>query len=259
MKKNKTLIAYLIAIISNSVWSGTMGDYNSPDAMCANKGANVLQKFITLSIGPAWSNNGNTQTLHLQPDIEKTYSANFHSNILPYGEIFLGVQYRLNHTLFDQLGIEIAGGGRAELKGSIWEDANPNFNNYNYTYNISELRVMAKTKLLMDINYYGTMPFITAGVGIGFNQSSDFTITPKIQEEVAAPAFNTSTKNVLTYALGFGLQERLSDNLQASIGYEFADWGTSQLAKADGQTVGNGLLINNVYINSILLSLTYIT
>lgn len=259
MKKNKALIAYLITIISNSVWSGTMGEYNSPDALCSDNTARTLQKVITFSIGPAWSNNGNSQTLYLQSDIEKTYSATFHSNILPYGEIFLGIQHRLNKILFNQLGIEVAGGGKAELKGSIWEDANPNFNNYAYTYNINELRVMAKTKLLMDINYYDTMPFITAAVGIGFNQSYGFTITPKIEQEVPAPAFNTSTQNVLTYALGFGLQERLNDNWRASIGYEFADWGKSQLAKADGQTIGNGLVVNNVYINSVLLSLTYIT
>ncbi len=258
MKKNKALIAYLAVLISNSIWSGTMGTY-TPDSVCSDNLANVLQKVITFSIGPAWSNNGKTQTLYLQSDIEKTYSANFHSNILPYGELFLGIQNRLNHMLYDQLGIEIAGGGEAKLRGNIWEDADPLFNNYRYTYAISEMRIMAKGKLLMDIDYYGTMPFITAAVGLGLNQSSGFAITPLIEEEVPAPAFNTSTQNVLTYAFGFGLQESLGDNWKASIGYEFADWGKSQLAKADGQTIGNGLVINNVYINSVLLSLTYIT
>lgn len=259
MKKNKAFIAYLIATVTSNVWSGSMGNYNSPDSTCSNKTSSVLQKVLTLSIGPAWSNNGETQTLYLQPDIEKTYSANFHSNILPYGAVFLGIQHRLNRVFFHQIGLEVAGGGKAELKGSIWEDADPNFNNYKYTYNINELRVMAKTKLLMDIDYYGTMPFITAAVGISFNNSFGFTITPKIEQEVPAPAFNDSTQNVLTYALGVGLQEKLNDKWFASIGYEFADWGKSQLAKANGQTTNNGLIINNVYINSVLVSLTYIT
>ena len=234
-----------------------MGEYKS-DTYCASCRDNPLQQVITFSIGPAWSNNGKTQTLILQPDLEKTYSATFHSNILPYGELFFGFQKRLNSILYNQLGLEIAGGGEAKLRGDIWEDADPDFNNYRYTYAISELRVMARTKFLIDINYYGTMPYLTAGVGVGLNKSSGFAITPKIEEEVAPPPFNASTKTVVTYAFGVGLQESISDNWKASIGYEFANWGTSQLSKADGQTMGSGLIINNVYINSVLISLTYI-
>ena len=150
MKRNKAIIVYLAAIFSNIIWAGTMGEYKS-DTYCASCRDNPLQQVITFSIGPAWSNNGKTQTLILQPDLEKTYSATFHSNILPYGELFFGFQKRLNSILYNQLGLEIAGGGEAKLRGDIWEDADPDFNNYRYTYAISELRVMARTKFLIDI------------------------------------------------------------------------------------------------------------
>lgn len=258
MKINTLIIGLFASIISSKICSGTMGA-ESNSSGCTYKNSNNAQKLITLSIGPAWNKNGTTQTLNLLPNLSNTYYAKHNRNILPFGEIFLGVQNRLNHLLYNQIGLEIGGGSKAELKGNIFEYNNPKLNNATYSYNISELRFLAKTKFLIDIDYYGTMPFISAGLGLGFNKSYNFVISPVSQVEVSNQLFTTRTKNVLTYMLGFGLEEKLNDNWRSSIGYEFADWGTSQLGKAKIQKNGYGLLVNNVHINAILLSLTYIT
>lgn len=264
------VIAYLSAILSQSVFAGTMGPEGDaepcwgPADSCSatpqpERTDYPMRQFLSLSIGPAWSNNGTTQTFYLQPNVQKTYSASFNSNILPYGELFLGVQKQLNTVFFSQLGLAIAGGSEAKLRGDIWEDADPNFNNFTYSYGVNELRITPKIKLLVDSGLYGTLPYVSAAIGVGFNKSREFTITPKIPEEVPPPLFGSNVNTVFTYALGIGLQEVLNEHWQASIGYEFADWGKSQLAPATGQTLNNnGLLINNLYINSVLLSIIYI-
>jgi opacity protein-like surface antigen len=257
-----TYIAFLAIMLSGESFAGTMGSDSSWERKECPTGQNCTSypwaKVLSFSIGPAWSNNGKTQTFYLQQDIQKTYSATFHSNILPYGALFLGAQKQIQPSIFAQFGIEVAGGGEAKLRGDIYEDADPAFNNYRYTYGVTELRVALKTKLLVDIDYYGTMPYLTGAVGLGVNKSSGFAITSKIYEEVPAPDFASNTTKVLTFAFGIGLQESLTDNLKASIGYEFADWGKSQLTRASGQTQNDGLIINNLYINSVLISLSYL-
>lgn len=262
------VILLLSSVLSSGVFAGSMGADGFSDPCWGPEGSCTInpqpdlespwRRVATFSIGPAWSNNGETQTFYLQPDIQKTYTATYNSNILPYGELFLGMQKQLNRMFFSQLGIAIAGGSEAKLRGDIWEDADPNFNNYTYTYGVSEARVMVKGKLLVDIGYYGTRPYISGALGVGFNNSHAFTITPNIYEEVAAPIFESNVNTVFTYALGIGLQEVLNEHWQVGIGYDFSDWGKSQLAAANGQTVNQGLLINNLYINSVLLNVSYL-
>jgi hypothetical protein len=39
-------------------------------------------------------------------------------------------------------------------------------------------------------------------------------------------------------------------------GYEFADWGQSQLGRASGQTLSPGLSLNHLYTHGVLFNLT---
>lgn len=45
--------------------------------------------------------------------------------------------------------------------------------------------------------------------------------------------------------------------LAGGIGYEFADWGRSQLNRAPGQTLNSGLSLSHLYTNGFLFNLTY--
>ncbi|MGL6035737.1 MAG: porin family protein, partial [Legionella sp.] len=60
------------------------------------------------------------------------------------------------------------------------------------------------------------------------------------------------------YTVGAGLQKSLNDNWQVGVGYEFADWGKSQLASAPEQTLNSGLGLNHLYTNGVLLNVTYV-
>jgi opacity protein-like surface antigen len=210
----------------------------------------------TLSVGPAWENAGNTQTLYLAPNIEKTYSANHASHALVDGEIFLGIQNPIREKIDGQIGLSVATTGNASLSGNVWDDANSLFNNYTYNYQVRHKHVAIKGKLLADRGYCVT-PWVSGSLGVGFNQAHDYSNTPTISEAVVMSNFASNTTTAFTYTLGAGVQQHLNQHWQAGIGYEFADWGKSQLSRASGQTLNSGLSLSRLYTNGLLFNLTY--
>jgi len=71
------------------------------------------------------------------------------------------------------------------------------------------------------------------------------------------PDFASNTTTAFTYTLGVGVERHLNPHWQAGLGYEFADWGKSQLSRASRQTLNNGLSLSHVYTNGFLFNLTY--
>lgn len=69
--------------------------------------------------------------------------------------------------------------------------------------------------------------------------------------------FASNTTTAFTYTLGAGVQRHLNPHWQVGIGYEFSDWGSSQLNRASGQTLNSGLLLSHLYTNELLFNLTY--
>lgn len=251
--KLKTLSTTVVLIVVNSAtaFSGTMGSAPQKDLLL-----DYSSYVATLSIGPAWSNSGQTQTFFLQPNIEKTYATNHNTSTIASGEIFLGKQHKLHEHLLGQLGLAVATTSNVNPSGSIWEDADPNFNNYTYDYNVSHTYVAVKGKMLTSA-WETVQPYISASLGAGFNNAHAFHITPKIEQEVPAPSFQSNTTTALSYTVGLGLQRAFTTHLSAGIGYEFSDWGKSQLNAATGQSLNKGLLLNHLYTNELQFSLSY--
>ncbi|MDR3442570.1 MAG: outer membrane beta-barrel protein [Legionella sp.] len=246
---NKPSIIITLLALSKVLQAGTMGPAVTPDAW---------RPVLTLSAGPAWSNNnGKTQTVFLQSDIEKTYAAKKRSSTLGTGELFLGVQKLVHERVLGQLGVAVAAASNIKLAGDIWEDADPEFNNFTYAYNVNQLRVAAKGKLLANWEH-SVAPYISGSLGVGFTNAHNFSITPKIFEEIPAPGFRRHNNTTFSYTVGAGLQKSINNNLQAGIGYEFADWGKSHLRRAPGQTLNSGLHLSSIYTHELQFSLSYI-
>ncbi len=248
MKIKTVVAASLVTCVSASALAGTMGS-----AVTSNPWALVM----TLGLGPAWTSNGQTQTFFLQTDVQKTYAAVKKTSGFAVGEFFAGVQHELSPVFTGQLGIALAATGNAKLQGDIWEDADPNFNNFDYNYKINHTHVALKGKLLAD---FGLMvqPYISGSVGGGYNRTHDFHIGQKLFEEVPAPNFADNKTSAFTYTLGFGVQKAVNNHWQVGIGYEFANWGKSQLARAQGQTLNSGLYLSHLYTNQLQLNLSYV-
>lgn len=227
------------------------------DNIVYKDGPPPLNYVVTLSAGPTWADPGKTQTFYLAPEIEKTYVADNSTRTLAAGEIFLGVQKVLSEHTLGQLGLAVAGAGNAKLSGIIWDDADPQFDNFSYSYRINHLHVAAKAKLLFDRGYV-VIPWISASAGVGFNHAYDFNNTPLIFEAVQMPNFSSNTKTAFTYTLGAGIQKAISNHWQVGVGYEFADWGKSQLDRAAGQTLNSGLSLDHLYTNGVMFNITYL-
>lgn len=247
MKKIALLMAFSANMVNHSAFAGDMGSV-APQTKWPWVG--------TISVGPVWQSNGSTQTFYLTPDIQKTYTANSPSNAMADGEIFLGLQKNIPYQFQGQLGLAVAVAGQAKLSGNIWDDADPQFNNYTYQYKVNHAHLALKGKLLAERGYWLT-PWVSGSLGVGFNRAYSFSNTPTIFEAVPNSNFSSNTKTALTYTLGAGVQRALNQHWQVGIGYEFADWGQSQLGRASGQTLNSGLSMNHLYTNGFLFNLTY--
>lgn len=246
MKKNYCLLAIAASFLTSGAIAGTMGP--KP----------VDWTWVgTLSAGPVWQNSGETQTFFLAPDIEKTYTANQSTNTLFDGEVFLGIQKMLLQNLQGQLGLAVAATSNANLSGNIWDDADPEFDNYTYSYKVQHTHVAVKAKLLAGSDYW-LIPWVSGSIGVAFNNAHSFNSSPIIFEAVPTPNFASHTVTACTYTLGAGVQKVLSTHWQIGVGYEFADWGKSHLDRAEEQTLNNGLVLNHLYTNGILFNLTYL-
>jgi hypothetical protein len=212
---------------------------------------------MSLSAGPSWESAGQTQTLTLTPDVVKIYTARKPTNSLPLEELFLGIRQSLSKQLEGQIGLAIVTTGNATLLGDIWDDGDPIFNNYTYQYKVSHMAAALKGKLLGHWNL-PIIPWISASIGAGFNKAYSFRNTPTIYEAVQSPNFINRTTTAFTYTIGVGAQRQLSPHWQVGAGYEFSDWGKSQLGPVFGESANQELTLSHLYTNSILFNLTYV-
>lgn len=211
----------------------------------------------SFSAGPVWEDAGMTQAFYLEPGIEKAYVANRSTHALFDGEVFLGKQKGLPQSLQGQIGLAVGFTSNASLRGEIWDDADPAFDNYTYRYKIQHTHIAVKGKLLADADLWLT-PWISGSLGVGFNDAHGFQSTPTIFEALPTPDFSSHIQTAFTYTVGAGLQKILNLHWQVGAGYEFADWGKSRLGRTAGQTLNSGLSLNHLYTNGILFNLTYL-
>ncbi|MCX7114881.1 MAG: outer membrane beta-barrel protein [Gammaproteobacteria bacterium] len=215
---------------------------------------------IALSGAPAWSDAGLNQTITSDPEIDTAYIAQHQTRLLGTAELFLGLQQKINPRLSAQYGLALAGSGTAKLSGDVWQDADPNFDNFTYTYNESQFRVALKGKLMANdwVAHQPVEPYVSGSVGVGFNRAFGYSAWPKIFEAVPPPGFTDSTTTAFTYTVGAGIQKTLGTHWQAGLGYEFADWGASHLGAAPDQTLNGGLSLNHLYVNALQFTLGYV-
>ncbi|MFJ1267657.1 outer membrane protein [Legionella lytica] len=246
MKKNTLVLALSTSFLIGNAFAGTMGP--------VQPNWRWLGEF---SVGPAWQSGGKTQSFYLTPEIEKTYAADKANHALADFGVLLGAQYNLNPTLMTQFGLAVGATTDTSLSGEIWDDADPQFNNFTYSYKLQHTHIAAKAKLLADMGYI-VMPWVSASVGVGFNHAYAFNNVPVIEEAVKTPNFAGHTQTSFTYTVGAGVQKSVTDHVQVGIGYEFADWGKSSLGRAPGQSLNTGISLNHLYTNGFMVNLTYV-
>jgi opacity protein-like surface antigen len=215
---------------------------------------------VGLDTGPGWQSLGHTQTLTLAPDIVKTYTFEKLDNPIGNFELFLGFQKPLIYNLAIQVGLDLGITTDAEIAGDIWDDASLEFDNYTYKYDVRHKQIAFKAKLIADYNCWPILPWISATLGVGFNQAYAFSSTPLIFEALPTPNFTTKTISTFTYGIGVGFQYPIgfNPNWQFGVGYEFADWGKSQLGAIHGSSTNASLTVDHYYTSLFLINITYV-
>lgn len=244
--KNNLKKIFLMFLLLGQVNAGSMRSYQE-----------VYDYVFTLSGGASQVQGGVSQTLTLQPDVQKRYEASGNKQIVASGELFFGMQSLLSPNFVGQLGVTAAGSSDAKFQGNIWEDADPDFNDFTYAYKVSHSHVAIKGKLIA-IDFIDVDPYLSVSLGVGFNHAYDYSVTPLLFSQLPAPNFGSQRTTAFTYTLGLGIQKELFPCLQAGVGYEFANWGKNELARAEGQTLGTGILLSHLYTNQIQFSLSFL-
>lgn len=247
MKINHIVSAIMLLPLTSLGWAGEMG----------SQPVNTWDRVITLSGGPAWTNPGQMQQVMLLPFLSQLYVTQSNTQTIGSGEVALSLQHPLKQHIKGQIGLAVAAATSIPLSGEIWQDNDPDFNNFNYAYKINHAHIAIRGKLFADYSQF-IQPYLSASLGLGFNQAYNYSDTPKLPEVVSEPPFQKNTNTVFVYTLDAGIQRVFYDLWTIGIGYEFADWGKSQLSGAMNQRVGSGLAVNHIYINQLLISLSFI-
>jgi opacity protein-like surface antigen len=222
---------------------------------------------VSVSGGAAWQNASQTQNIALTPLDTRTYTGNSSSSPEGIGELFLGLQSPIGSKLKLQYGLAAVYAGATTISGTVFDPfVGQNTNSYNYQVQHSHLAVKGKLllgDLVSDWNF-SLSPWVSASVGYGMNRASGFTNSVLSSDGATLANFQDNTTNSFVYTLGAGLQYPINLHWQVGIGYEFSDWGKSQLNAtplligAPGQMTGAGPSTSHLYTNAVLMNVTYI-
>lgn len=65
------------------------------------------------------------------------------------------------------MGVAVGFTGQAGLTGVIWDDANPEYNNFTYNNKIQHTHVATKGALLVDMDFW-LIPWINDSIAVGY-------------------------------------------------------------------------------------------
>jgi opacity protein-like surface antigen len=214
-----------------------------------------LRYLVDLSFGPAWISGAkqNPQTFNQNTDLEVTFLHNKGSNSPVFnGEQFLGVQKPVTSNLMGQIGLVVAETSTVAVNGSIWSGPDSTFHKFNYKYRLSHTDVGIKGKLIYDSALIMN-PYVSAGIGMNFNQALGLDVSSLSNEETFNPSVENQSSSSFMYQVGVGLHEVLNTHWLLSIGYQFKYIGQSHL-NVDGNQLSSGAF----YLNIVKFEIAYL-
>lgn len=247
----RTLIsAALLSSMAAPAFSGTMGEIPK------------MPWFAMLSGGPVWSASGEKQTISLQPGVVNTYQPDRNVSTFGTGSVFMGVDRDFWHGSKLQAGVAVTGSGPDVVRGGVWQDANPNFDNFEYTYRVSQIRLGLKGRVVGKNNHLfkkveKIKPYGSGEIAVAWNRSYAYETIARIDTAVLQPNFDSYTKTALSYAFSAGLQGDVTDHVAMAVGYQITSWGNSNLGPANLQTTSTRLGLSSIYANEMQFSLIY--
>lgn len=150
----------------------------------------------------------------------------------------------------------------SQRNGDVYLYSQPNMNDYNYTYKLSEQTLMLQGKV--DLFRLGNfMPYVMGGAGLALNRFSNFNETPKPGAYPGHnPGFQSANHIAFAYTIGAGIDYEFNEHVDLGLGYRYTSYGkfSSGLStkqspppyntpyKFSNHITGNQLLLNMAYV-----------
>lgn len=174
-------------------------------------------------------------------------------------EIFLGAEYSIHQNWRTQVGLAYNQTGTYNNAGLFVQGADPDSSQqYTYSYQVVLRELLAQTKLMYTYRdkFY---PYVLLGLGGSFNKASLFsTNVPPFLTFSRDYANNTARS--FAYKVGLGSDVDIMTNTRIGVAYRFSGFGAISLGSAhiDGSAVSGTLSQSNLYVNEVLIQLTYV-
>ena len=210
------------------------------------------QHVMALSGGFANMRADHAQSYLGTDDNVFTYASQGRSHNTGMVGVFLGEEFnapQINPALRFQAGLEYAYFGNNKRNGSHTVGIEPSTSTlYQYSYAIQSQQLMAVAKILT-MQHAVYLPYVSVGLGAAFNHSEQFKASTLETGSVnLTPHYQDGSKTAFTYALGAGVETRMSDHLRFGLGYRFTDLGKASF--------GNGHVTFNDYSYPTAFTLT---
>lgn len=145
------------------------------------------------------------------------------------------------------------------INGTVQQYGLPQFKNYNYSMKVQSdiLNIVGKIDL---IQYKFILPYLSAGVGVAFNQVRNYNeqAIPPVSPARVSPNYNNKTNTNFAYSVGAGIDLICYKNLWVTLGYQFMDLGKVNSGSGSGTWSGTQLSFGTLTSHTILGSITYL-
>ncbi|MDF1678671.1 MAG: outer membrane beta-barrel protein [Legionellaceae bacterium] len=257
MKRISFKLSKLLALtlFSSTAFSGTMGaQLPEESAHWFVFGAIGGQKPLLKS--DMYVNNG---SLLPRPSNQDHYSVN-QDKAEPMVAVFAGRYWQTNKKWFPDyaLGLRYETLFSTRISGAVTQYSLPLFTNYVYNWDVSSNLLFASGKLNL-FKYKRILPYVTGGLGVGFNRATQYTETalPSIAARVS-PGFTNNTNTAFAYHVGAGLDFQLLTQWILSFAYQYMDLGNVASGPGVSTWAGESLQLGHYRSNGLFLGLTYL-
>ncbi|RJT48791.1 outer membrane protein [Legionella taurinensis] len=198
-----------------------------------------------------------SQSAHFQLGYSTfNYLPDSDTSTMRYG-ISLGRRFLLNPLNSVIIGLSYHQFSDMKVRGTLQQGISPPLYsaNYEYTIQLSQLLVDAKLQHQWGQRFY---PYLTAGIGGGFNRAEHFYTTVPGYLTVT-PTYANHRRSSLSYALGLGIDTLVAPHVTVGIGYLFSDLGRVGLGSGViRQTrVSNYLSQSHLHMNTVLAQISW--
>lgn len=189
---------------------------------------------VSIATEPFWPNDYYTAD---NVDANAIFSAFVGYRLETDNEFLTAYSLRLNYLY----------GLSSEVSGNILQYSLPEFNNYDYQYDVQSQALFAQLKIDL-YEFANISPFISGGIGAAWNRFSDYSetakdnITPRV-----SPDYSNNTQSDFAFILGAGLDYEIDEDWFLLLEYNYADFGGITFGGSDADVTSNIILFSAGY------------